>query len=168
MPITIRFTNFGLSQHILPDASASGAPTLVVHTNKWQCFLDLVLPKDTRPFSLPISSDSRIKYPSRRTTLLLTKSQRSRWILIHCTTFMLLRSSYSSLLYRMRKSLSTRTESEVLRRTFLSNFCRSSHEMPVSQEHHLAYIHNWPLQPINQHYWPSFSHHLCCACQFYA
>ena len=25
-----------------------------------------------------------------------------------------------------------------------------------------TYIHNWPLQPFTQDYWPSFSHHLCC------
>ena len=25
-----------------------------------------------------------------------------------------------------------------------------------------AYIHNWSLQSFSQHYWPSFSHHLCC------
>ena len=24
-----------------------------------------------------------------------------------------------------------------------------------------TYIHNWPLQPFSQDYWPSFSHHLC-------
>ena len=27
-----------------------------------------------------------------------------------------------------------------------------------------TYIHNWPLQPFSQDYWPSFSHHLCCVC----
>ena len=26
------------------------------------------------------------------------------------------------------------------------------------------YIHNWPLQPFSQDYWPSFSHHLCFVC----
>ena len=26
------------------------------------------------------------------------------------------------------------------------------------------HIHNWPLQPFSQDYWPSFSHHLCCIC----
>ena len=30
-----------------------------------------------------------------------------------------------------------------------------------------TYIHNWPLQPFSQDYWPSFSHHLCCVCQFF-
>ena len=28
----------------------------------------------------------------------------------------------------------------------------------------ITYIHNWPLQPFSQDYWPSFSHHLCCVC----
>ena len=27
-----------------------------------------------------------------------------------------------------------------------------------------TYIHNWPLEPFSQVYWPSFSHHLCCVC----
>ena len=27
-----------------------------------------------------------------------------------------------------------------------------------------TYIHNWPLQPFSQNYWPSFSHHLFCVC----
>ena len=27
-----------------------------------------------------------------------------------------------------------------------------------------TYIHNWPLQPFSQDYWPSFSHQLCCVC----
>ena len=25
-----------------------------------------------------------------------------------------------------------------------------------------TYIHNWPLQPFSQDYWPSFSHHIYC------
>ena len=29
------------------------------------------------------------------------------------------------------------------------------------------YIHNWPLQPSSQDYWPSFSHHLCCVLILY-
>ena len=40
----------------------------------------------------------------------------SRWILIRCTTSISLRSSYSSLLNRMRKSLPTRTGPKILRR----------------------------------------------------
>ena len=61
-----RLTDFGLPQHILPGASASCAPTPVGHTNRWQGFLDLVLPTDTRSTSSPSSADPLIKYPSRR------------------------------------------------------------------------------------------------------
>ena len=31
--------------------------------------------------------------------------------------------------------------------------------MTVSQYHNNTYIHNWPLQPISQDYWASFSYH---------
>ena len=48
-------------------------------------------------------------------------SHRSHLILIRCTTSMSLRSLYGSLLDRMLKSSPTRTESKILRRTFLSN-----------------------------------------------
>ena len=27
-----------------------------------------------------------------------------------------------------------------------------------------TYIHNWPLQPFSQDYWPTFLYHLCCVC----
>ena len=53
-------------------------------------------------------------------------SQRSRWILIRCTSSMSLRSSYSSLLNRMRKSSPTRTGPKILRRTFLSNTLKAA------------------------------------------
>ena len=43
-------------QHILPGASASYAPTPVGYTNRWQLFLDLVLPTS----SSPISADTRV------------------------------------------------------------------------------------------------------------
>ena len=52
-------------------------------------------------------------------------SQRSRWIL-RCITSMSLRSSYSSLLNRMRKSSPTRTGPKILRRTFLSNTLKAA------------------------------------------
>ena len=45
-------------------------------------------------------------------------SQRRHWILIRCTTSMSLSSSYSSLLYRMQKS--------ILPRTFLSNTLKAA------------------------------------------
>ena len=103
----------GLPQHKLPGASASCAPTSVGHINRWQAFLDLVLPTDIKSSSTPTSADPRLKYSSAgafssiRTTW---PSQRSRWILIRCTIYKSLRSSYTSLLYRMRKSSPTRTE----------------------------------------------------------
>ena len=67
-----RLTVFSIPQHILPYTSAS-----------WSG-----LPTDSRSSSSPTSADIRIKYPS----------SRSRWILICCLTYMLLRSLYCSLL----------------------------------------------------------------------
>ena len=48
-------TDFDLPQHIFPGASAFCVPTLLGYTNRRKVFLDLVLPKDTRSSSLPIS-----------------------------------------------------------------------------------------------------------------
>ena len=53
-------------------------------------------------------------------------SQCSLWILIRCTTSMSLRSSYSSLWNRMRKSSPIRTKSKILLRTFLSNTLKAA------------------------------------------
>ena len=38
---------------------------------------------------------------------------------------------------------------------------------PPSKVFFHTYIHSWPLQPFSQDYWPSFSHHLRCVCQFF-
>ena len=65
--ITIRLTDFDLTQHILPGAFASYAPTPVGYTNRWQGF-----PTDAKSSSTPASADPRIKYPSRRSNLLHT------------------------------------------------------------------------------------------------
>ena len=37
---------------------------------------------------------------------------------------------------------------------------RKKYQKDIKDYH--TYIHNWPLQPFTQNYWPSFSHHLCC------
>ena len=72
-----------------------------------------------------VASNTRLAgaFLSIQTTLPV---QRSRLILIHCTTSMSLRSSYSSLLNRMRKSSPTRTGPKMLRRTFLSNTLKAA------------------------------------------
>ena len=64
--------DFGLAQHIFLGASASCASTPVGYTNRWQGFLDLVFPTDTRSSSATSFADSRIKYPSRRSILFHT------------------------------------------------------------------------------------------------
>ena len=84
-------------------------------------------PTDTRSSSLPTSADPCIKYSSHRSILRTTwPSQLSRWILIRCTTSKSLRSSYSSLLFRMRKSASTHIGPKILRRTFLLNTLKAA------------------------------------------
>ena len=69
MAITTRLT----AQHILPDATASCAPTPVGHTNREQGFLDLAIPTVVRSSSSPTSVDRRTKYPSYRSMLLHTE-----------------------------------------------------------------------------------------------
>ena len=52
--------------------------------------------------------------------------QRSRLKLIRCTTSLSLRSSYISLLNRIRKSSPSRTGPKIVRRTFLSNTLKAA------------------------------------------
>ena len=61
-----------MPQHILPGTSTSCTTTPVGYTNRWQGFLDLVFPTDTRSSSSPNSAEPRNKYPSRRSILLHT------------------------------------------------------------------------------------------------
>ena len=104
MAITTQLTDLSLPEHILLDASASCAPTLIGHTNRWQGFLSLVLP--SQPFT-----DFRkcpLEYPFRRGILLHLNE------VICCTTSILL-------LDWMRKLLLFRTRPKMLRKAFLSN-----------------------------------------------
>ena len=71
--ITTRLTDFGLPQHIVLGASVSCEPTPVGHTNRWQGFLDLIFPTDTKPSSSLTSTDHHIKYPYLRPILLHMK-----------------------------------------------------------------------------------------------
>ena len=97
------------------------------------------LPRHTSLCSLPTSADFRMKY-TRLAGLCFTirtkcMSQRSLWILIRCTTYMSLRSSYCSLMDRRLKSLPTRTGLKVLQRKVFSleyshGCCLSAWECP--------------------------------------
>ena len=114
--------DFDLPQHILPGASAFCALTPVGYTNDRASSIWSFQQIQGRPLCrlLQISaSNTRLAGASFsiRTTWL---RQRSRWILIRCTTSMSLRNSYSSLLNRMWKLSPTRTVPKILRRTFLS------------------------------------------------
>ena len=94
-----------------------------------QGFLNLVFPTDTSSSSSPTSADPRIKYPSRRSILLHRNDMAEPaqpLKLIRCLMSMSLRSSYSSLLNRMRKSSPTLTGPRILRRTFLSNTLKAA------------------------------------------
>ena len=61
---------FGMSQYILPGASYACVSTRIGYTNRRQCFLDLVLPTDTKSSSLPTAADFHNKYPSPQSILL--------------------------------------------------------------------------------------------------
>ena len=113
---------YAVPQRILPgpsDSCASADPT-----NRWQDFLDLILPTiQVRTLYRLLQITASKTHLARASSSIRTiwPSRRSRCILIHYTTSMLLRSSYSSLLDRMWKSSLTRSELNISSRTFLSN-----------------------------------------------
>ena len=126
MAITSRLTDFVLTHNILPGASAlcwlhqsmTGLPRFDLSKS------------DARSSSSLTYADPLIKYPSRRSILLHTNDMAEPAQPLDINTLhnvsMSLRSSYSSLLKRMRKSLPTRIGPKILCTTFLSNTLKAA------------------------------------------
>ena len=110
----------------------SGFRPVVTHSSRRLCFLSAYVSWSHQSMTgIPLFSPSNgykvFLFAGASSAIRTTcPSQRSRWILIRCTTSMLLRSSYSSLLDWMRKSLPTRTGPKILRRTFLTNALKAT------------------------------------------